>query len=91
MEAERRYVLFFLCETDIPYADTWDRSGDRKRRWFQDQVIGDLAERRVPYFRVSGTMDERVSQVDEVLRQHRKFGNVLDIPQAISTPECRQA
>lgn len=79
MEAEKRYDLFFLCETDIPYHDTWDRSGDQKRKWFQDQIVGDLSERRIPFFRVSGTLEERVSQVNEVLRQHRKFGNVLDI------------
>lgn len=79
LEAEKRYDLFFLCDTDIPYADTWDRSGDQKREWFQDQIIGDLTERRIPFFRVSGTIDERISQVDKALRQHRKFGNVLDI------------
>ena len=78
-EAEKRYDLFFLCDTDIPYADTWDRSGDQKRKWFQDQIIGDLAERRIPFFRVSGTLEQRISQVDEVLRQYRKYGNVLDI------------
>lgn len=78
-EAERRYDLFFLCETDIPYDDTWDRSGDQKRQWFQDQIIGDLAERRVPFFRLRGTLDRRREQVDAVLAQHRKFGNVLDI------------
>ncbi len=82
IEAEKRYDLLFVCGTEIPYADTWDRSGDQKRKWFQDQIFGDLAERRLPFFRVSGTLEERVSQVDEVLRQHRKFGNVLDIQKA---------
>ncbi|MDP1561090.1 MAG: nicotinamide riboside transporter PnuC [Pirellulaceae bacterium] len=79
MEAEKRYDLFFLCDTDIPYADTWDRSGDQKRKWFQQQILGDLAERRVPFLRISGALEDRVSQVNAVLRQHRKFGNVLDI------------
>lgn len=78
-EAEKRYDLYFLCDTDIPYADTWDRSGDQKRKWFQQQIIDDLAERQVPYFRIRGTLDERVTQVNEILRQHRKFGNILDI------------
>ncbi|WP_339137338.1 MAG: AAA family ATPase [Candidatus Electrothrix sp. GW3-4] len=78
-EAERRYDLFFLCDTDIPYADTWDRSGDQKRKWFQQQIIGDLAERRVPFFRVSGPLEERIAQVNTVLQQYHKFGNVLDI------------
>ncbi len=79
IDAEKRYDLFFLCDTDIPYADTWDRSGDQKRKWFQNQIAGDLAERRVPFFRVRGTLEERIAQVNDVLRQHRKFGNVLDI------------
>lgn len=79
LEATKRYDLFFLCSTDIPYADTWDRSGDQKRMWFQEQIVGDLAERRVPFFRVSGSIEGRVSQVVNVLRQYRKFGNVLDI------------
>lgn len=86
MEAEKRYDLFFLCETDIPYADTWDRSGDQKRSWFQDQIVSDLAERRVPFFRVGGTLEERVSQVNEVLRQHRRFGNALDIRRRSPSP-----
>ena len=80
-EAEKRYDLFFLCDTDIPYADTWDRSGDQKREWFQQQIVGDLAERRLPFFRVRGTLDDRTEQVNTVLQQHRKFGNVLDIQQ----------
>lgn len=83
MEAEKRYDLFFLCDKDIPYADTWDRSGDQKRMWFQEQIVGDLAERRVPFFRVGGTISDRVLQVDEVLRQYRKFGNVLDIRKSV--------
>lgn len=89
MEAEKRYDLFFLCETDIPYADTWDRSGDQKRKWFQDQIVGDLAERQVPFFRVGGTLEERVSQVNKVLGQYRKFGNVLDIWQNMPVTEYR--
>jgi len=85
-EAEKRYDLFFLCDTDISYADTWDRSGNQKRKWFQEQIVGDLAERRLPFFRVSGTLEERVSQVNEVLRWHHKFCNVLDIwPRELET------
>ena len=78
-EAEKRYDLFFLCDTDIPYADTWDRSGDQKRQWFQNQITDDLAERRVPFFRISGPLEERITQVNRVLQQYRKFSNVLDI------------
>ena len=78
-EAEKRYDLFFLCDTDIPYADTWDRSGDQKRQWFQRQIEGDLTQRRIPFVKVSGTLDERVAFVQHVLGRYRKFGNMLDV------------
>jgi NadR type nicotinamide-nucleotide adenylyltransferase len=76
--AEKQYDLFFLCDTDIPYADTWDRSGNQKREWFQKQIIGDLHERRIPYIRLSGTIEERIDFVTKVLEAHNKFGNILD-------------
>ena len=80
-EAEKQYDLFFLCDTDIPYADTWDRSGDQKRQWFQQQIVGDLLQRRIPFFTLRGTVAERITQVVAILAQHQKFGNVLDIRQ----------
>ncbi|SHJ52211.1 nicotinamide-nucleotide adenylyltransferase, NadR type [Desulfatibacillum alkenivorans DSM 16219] len=77
--SESRYDLFFLCDTDIPYADTWDRSGDVKRQWFQNQIIGDLAERRLPYFVLRGSVEERIAQVEHVLSRHKKFGNLTEL------------
>ncbi|MDX1538298.1 AAA family ATPase [Arsukibacterium sp.] len=78
-DAEKRYDLFVLCDIDIPYADTWDRSGDQKRKWFQEQIVGDLAERKVPYFLVSGTLDERVSKVNSTLQKFCKFSNIVTV------------
>lgn len=75
-QAKARYDLFILCETDIPYADTWDRSGDVKRHRFQQQIIADLAERGLQYFRVSGTLEARVAQVDEILSGFSKYSGV---------------
>ena len=75
-QAKARYDLFILCETDIPYADTWDRSGDVKRHQFQQQIIADLAERGLQYFRVSGTLEARVAQVDEILSGFSKYSGV---------------
>lgn len=77
-EAEKRYDLFFLCDTDIPYDDTWDRSGDQKRQWFQQQIMGDLAQRRIPYCVLSGTLEERIARVAEVLSGYSKYGNLLE-------------
>ncbi|WP_273446662.1 AAA family ATPase [Neolewinella agarilytica] len=76
-ESEKRYDLFFLCDTDIPYDDTWDRSGDQKRQWFQQQIMGDLAQRRLPYFVLSGSLEERICRVAEILAEYSKYGNVL--------------
>ena len=73
-EAEEQYDLFILCETDIPYADIWDRSGDVKRHRFQEQIITDLAERGLRYFTVSGTLESRLLQVDDILKGLRKYG-----------------
>lgn len=47
--AQTRYDLWFLCEDDIPYDNTWDRSGPQKRKWFHRMVMADLNERRIPY------------------------------------------
>lgn len=78
-QAERNYDLFFLCDTDIPYADTWDRSGNQKRLCFQQQIIADLAERKIPYVVLSDDVECRVEQVNVILRKFKKYGNLLGI------------
>ena len=66
-ECAQRYALFFLCEDDIPYADTWDRSGPANRRQMQAQVKTDLALRKLPYLGLRGSLEQRMVQVDRVL------------------------
>ena len=75
LENASRYDLFFLCEDDIPYDDTWDRSGDAKRHIFHRQVIADLEMRRIPYIRLSGSLEERMRKVDEVLSAYEPYRN----------------
>lgn len=75
LENAQRYDLFFLCDVDIPYDDTWDRSGDQKRQVFQKQIIADLHERRIPYITLRGTLSERMEQVAVVLAEFEKFRN----------------
>jgi NadR type nicotinamide-nucleotide adenylyltransferase len=75
LENAQRYDLFFLCDTDIPYDDTWDRSGDQKRQVFQKQIIADLHERRIPFILLRGTVAERVASVKKVLEQFESYGN----------------
>ena len=81
--AVRRYDLVFVCDTDIPYDDTWDRSGEGDRAAFQRAVLGDLEMRHVPYLMLRGTVEERVARVREVLGHFHKFMNVLDLHRTI--------
>jgi NadR type nicotinamide-nucleotide adenylyltransferase len=78
-QAARRYDLVLVCDTDIPYSDTWDRSGEVNRMAFQRQVIDDLRERKVPFFMLRGDLDERVRRVGQLLGRFRKHMNVLDM------------
>ncbi len=82
-QAAGRYDLVFLCDVDIPYDDTWDRSGEVNRAAFQRQVIADLRRYRVPYITLRGALDQRVARVQEVLRCFHKYMNVLDLPQEV--------
>ncbi|MCD0465998.1 AAA family ATPase [Flavobacterium sp. ENC] len=73
--AEKRHDIIFVCDTDIPYDDTWDRSGDVKRKTFQQKIIEDLDARNLKYYMLKGTVAERIEQVSKVLSaaENRKF------------------
>lgn len=71
-----RYDLVFVCADDIPYADTWDRSGPGKRRVIQKRIIAELKERRIPYIPLWGTVAERMTTVDAVLKRWEKADNM---------------
>lgn len=72
-ESALRYDLFFLCDTDIPYEDTWDRSGFVFREAFQRRIESDLRARRIPYIRLAGSLDQRMAKVKDALSRFRKF------------------
>ncbi|MDR2869807.1 MAG: AAA family ATPase [Deferribacteraceae bacterium] len=78
-ENSRRYDLVFVCEDDIPYDDTWDRSGDQKRHIFHRQIKADLAEHRIPYISLYGSIEERIREVDSVLKHFVKYKNFFDL------------
>lgn len=75
LENAQRYDLFFLCDDDIPYDDTWDRSGDQKRHIFHRQIIADLQARRIPYITLRGSLEDRMRKVDEVLARFEPYRN----------------
>ena len=70
-----RYDLFFLCEDDIPYDDTWDRSGNQKRQVFHKKIIADLNMRCIPYIPLRGDLETRMRKVDAVLRAFQPYSN----------------
>ena len=71
--AKGRYQVTFLCDTDIPYDDTWDRSGDSNRLEFQEQIIDDLNKRNIPYILLSGNIDDRVAKVEATLKTFKRY------------------
>ena len=66
-ECRTRYQLFFLCDTDIPYDDTWDRSGSMHRDQFQQQIEADLRQRGTPFIKLTGSLACRTARVAEAL------------------------
>jgi HTH-type transcriptional regulator, transcriptional repressor of NAD biosynthesis genes len=81
--AAMRYDLVFLCDIDIPYQDTPDRSGEVCRSEFQRQVISDLNQRKIPYITLRGTLQQRVGKVCGILDRFQKYSNLLDLPEAL--------
>ncbi len=71
-----RYDLVFLCETDIPYDDTWDRSGASHREVFQKRIVSDLLMRKIPFFPVRGDLETRIGYVQQILRRFQKYQNL---------------
>lgn len=76
IEARQRYDFFFVCAPDIPYDDTWDRSGDANRMEMHRRIIGDLLTRKTPFQLLTGSIDQRCQQVESVLACASKFHRV---------------
>jgi nicotinamide riboside kinase len=71
--------LVFLCDVDIPYDDTWDRSGDVNRKIFQKQIIGNLLARKTPFIVLSGDLETRVAKVRKILSEFQKYKSLAEI------------
>lgn len=72
-KAETRHDVIFVCDTDIPYDDTWDRSGDVKRKEFQQRILDDLKLRNLNYHILQGSIEERVLKVEQTLKNYNKY------------------
>ncbi|KAA5538024.1 AAA family ATPase [Roseiconus nitratireducens] len=67
-QCRERYQAWFLCGTDIPYEDSWDRSGDVHRESFQQQIEADLVDRGILFRKLSGDLKSRTRCVLETLK-----------------------
>jgi len=75
-----RYDLFFLCDDDIPFEDTWERSGEGNRFLFQQQIKADLLRRKIPFITLSGSFETRIAKARSVIDAYKKYhslGNAL--------------
>jgi HTH-type transcriptional regulator, transcriptional repressor of NAD biosynthesis genes len=77
-ESRSQHDLFFLCDDDFPYDDTWDRSGPAQRGMFQKQIRADLIRRRIPFLTLRGSVDERMSLISSVLRRFDRYESVAN-------------
>jgi HTH-type transcriptional regulator, transcriptional repressor of NAD biosynthesis genes len=77
--AQSRYDLVFLCDVDIPYDDTWDRSGDVNRKVFQKQIIGNLLARKIPFIVLRGDLETRISKVKKILNKFQKYESLTEM------------
>ncbi len=59
----QRYHLVVLCDDDIPYDDTWERSGDANRHEFQAFNRQYLKEHGIKHILVSGNTAQRKQAV----------------------------
>jgi len=77
--AEKRYDLIFVCGTDIPYSDTWDRSGDMNRTILQKRIIADLQKRKLPFFLLQGDLQKRIEKVSYIISKYSKYQNITEL------------
>jgi len=66
-ESKDRFDVVFLCDEDIPFEDTWERSGAVKRHAFQAFLLEQLEQRGITYHLLQCTVDARFERVKSVL------------------------
>jgi len=67
----QRYDLVVVCGDEIPYDDTWERSGDANRHEFQHFIDQYLAKQRIQHMVVRGSVEQRMHQVMQALESSK--------------------
>lgn len=76
-----RYKHVFVCDTDIPFDNTWDRSGEGSRSQIQRILLELLAQYKVSYTLISGSINQRINQMYVYLKKNQTLQNILKINQ----------
>ncbi|MFT6954624.1 MAG: HTH-type transcriptional repressor of NAD biosynthesis genes [Glaciecola sp.] len=66
-KSKARYQHVFLCADDIPFEDTWERSGTVKHREFQVFITKELNRRDIQYTLLIGSVEQRLTKIAETL------------------------
>lgn len=62
-----KYKNVFLCNDDIPFDDTWDRSGIGSREKLQEINIQLLERYNIKYKLLFGSIENRLKQIQGVM------------------------
>ena len=77
-ESMRNYDIVIVCDTDIPFEDTPDRSGPASRPLMQRMTLDCLNAWKIPYYVVGGSdLKERLARVSDILRAHKPGSSQL--------------
>ena len=66
-QSKQRFDHVFLCGDDIPFEDTWERSGDVKRHEFQAFITKQLEKRGIQYHYLEGNVQSRLATLVAIL------------------------
>ena len=66
--AQENYDYVFLCEPDFPFVQDGTRRDEIFRKRQHDWYVQQLSQRKIKFFRVSASIDERVEQVLSCLK-----------------------
>jgi NadR type nicotinamide-nucleotide adenylyltransferase len=64
-----KYNHLFLCDEDIPFDDTWDRSGPESRGKIQSISKAILEQNALNYVLLSGSLEKRIKTVANYLQK----------------------
>jgi NadR type nicotinamide-nucleotide adenylyltransferase len=64
-----KYTHLFLCDEDIPFDDTWDRSGPKSRAEIQNITKTVLEQNRLNYVAVSGSLEKRLEKIKTYIQK----------------------